>query len=283
MLFCSSVSVDLSHEEMHDYTDPKFEKAGHKLLPSFGLCQVFTTARDIKTEVKNVHTYICELSQHVLYQYILIIMWYMFVFGIIISVLGLIQHGMKQAMAFLAMGNQEEEVKNIYQKVSVREKEYLEFIRRKNLPIFSAVLKKVNEINVDNRRYSVRIWLLLRTVWFHNYFDKISSCSCLIIMPNSLRHYCIKSARIRVFTDPYSPLRFCPYMGEYGWVNIRILAYFTQCLFLKGSVFWDISVMVTNCFEILNDMWYDAISSKVGSLSGFVMPLGEVDSKTHDL
>ena len=149
--------IDLSHEEMHDYTDPKFEKAGHKLLPSFGLCQVFTTARDVKTEVKNVHTYICELSQHVLYQYILIIMWYMFVFGIIISVIGLIQHAIKQAMAFLVMSTQGEEVKNIYRKVSVREKEYLEFFRRKNLPIFSAVLKKVKQIDADNRRYSVRI------------------------------------------------------------------------------------------------------------------------------
>ena len=47
--------------------------------------------------------------------------------------------------------------------------------------------------------------------------------------PKQLR--CMKYARTRVFTDPYSPvqgqnLRFCPYTREYGSVKTCILAYF---------------------------------------------------------
>ena len=48
-------------------------------------------------------------------------------------------------------------------------------------------------------------------------------------------HHCMKYARIRVFTDPYSPVyrpnpAFCPYTGEYGSVKNSILAYFMQCI-----------------------------------------------------
>ena len=47
-------------------------------------------------------------------------------------------------------------------------------------------------------------------------------------------HYCVKYARIRVFSDPFFPvygqnLRICPYMGNYVSKKTRILIYFTQC------------------------------------------------------
>ena len=46
--------------------------------------------------------------------------------------------------------------------------------------------------------------------------------------------HCIKHARIRVFTDPYSPVqgqncRFCLYTREYESVKTRIFTYFMQC------------------------------------------------------
>ena len=45
--------------------------------------------------------------------------------------------------------------------------------------------------------------------------------------------HCIKYARIRVFTDPYSPvygqnLQFCLYTEESGSGTTRFLAYFRQ-------------------------------------------------------
>ena len=48
-------------------------------------------------------------------------------------------------------------------------------------------------------------------------------------------YHCIKYARIRIFTDPYSLVygqkgRFCPYTAEYGPVKTRILAHFMQCM-----------------------------------------------------
>ena len=48
--------------------------------------------------------------------------------------------------------------------------------------------------------------------------------------------HCIKYARIRLFTELYSPVqeqnyRFCPYTGEYGLVKIHFLACFAQWKF----------------------------------------------------
>ena len=52
-----------------------------------------------------------------------------------------------------------------------------------------------------------------------------------IISPNWLKRIsrCVKYARIWVFADP----RFCPSKGKYGSEKTRVLAYFTQCHFLR--------------------------------------------------
>ena len=51
---------------------------------------------------------------------------------------------------------------------------------------------------------------------------------------NSFEFHCIEYARIRVFTDPHSPVwwqgrRFCPYAREYGSLKTRILTCFMHC------------------------------------------------------
>ena len=63
---------------------------GNLLLPPFGYCEMFESARDIKHTLANKHTFVCELSQNILYQYCFIVMWFAIVFGILASVLGLI-------------------------------------------------------------------------------------------------------------------------------------------------------------------------------------------------
>lgn len=68
-----------------------FPKPGNYLLPSFALCDVYEGAMDVKVTLTNDHTVICELSQHVIYQYILILIWWAMVFGICVSVLGFIK------------------------------------------------------------------------------------------------------------------------------------------------------------------------------------------------
>jgi len=132
---------------MHEYTNQNPVKAGNHLLPGFALCQVRSEAQDIKTQFSNVHTYICELSQHVLYQYMLIILWFMHVIGIIVSVLGLFNHMGKVIWNDCIPSFEGEEIANLYANLSIRERELMDYIRLKNIPMFGEMMKRVGDMN----------------------------------------------------------------------------------------------------------------------------------------
>ena len=51
---------------------------------------MYESARDIKHTLTNKHKFVCELSQNVLYQYVLIVLWFAVVFGLIASAVGLL-------------------------------------------------------------------------------------------------------------------------------------------------------------------------------------------------
>jgi len=74
-----------------DYMDSlrNSPRPGNMLLPSFGYCQLYSSAKDIKESVINKHKLICEISQHVLYQYVLLVLWGAILVGIIVSIVGL--------------------------------------------------------------------------------------------------------------------------------------------------------------------------------------------------
>lgn len=60
------------------------------LLPPFGYCEVHASAQDIKNSYGNRHKFVCELSQHILYQYALVVLWFALVVGIVVSIIGLV-------------------------------------------------------------------------------------------------------------------------------------------------------------------------------------------------
>lgn len=144
--------LNLSPTQRHDYTIEKDPKAGNELLPGFGLCQVTSSGQDIKNTIINKHVFVCELSQHVLYQYILIILWYMLVCGIAISIFGLIKHIFNQISAVFCVGLQGEDVERVYAHLTTREQQYMDFIRRKNMPVFGEVLHRLMEAKGMKRR-----------------------------------------------------------------------------------------------------------------------------------
>ena len=81
----------LNNSVQFDYLGERnYPTPGNYLLPTFGYCQVQSSAKDIKEAKVNQHKFVCEISQHVLYQYALLILWMAIVCGIVISVLGLI-------------------------------------------------------------------------------------------------------------------------------------------------------------------------------------------------
>jgi len=137
--------TDLPREKMYEYTTQEHPKAGNLLLPSFALCQVRSEAQDIKTQYSNVHTYICELSQFVLYQYVLALLWFMHVIGVVISVLGLVKHMVKIIWNDCIPALDGSDITKVYSKLSVRERELLDYIRMKNIPMFGELIKKIAE------------------------------------------------------------------------------------------------------------------------------------------
>ena len=81
----------LNNSMAFDYLGMKdFLKPGNLLLPPFGYCELYESAKDIKTKLGNKHKFICELSQNILYQYCLIVLWFPLILGIVISVVGLV-------------------------------------------------------------------------------------------------------------------------------------------------------------------------------------------------
>lgn len=137
--------LGLSGAQRHDYTIPRGPKAGHSLLPGFGLCQVTSAGQDIKHNIVNKHTFVCEMSQHVLYQYILIILWYMLIFGIVISIGGLIMHCLGELSSAFCIGFQGADITRLYGQLTTRERQLLEFVRKKNMPVFGGLLDKLME------------------------------------------------------------------------------------------------------------------------------------------
>ena len=91
---------------------------------------------------------------------------------------------------------------------------------------------KISLVNVNKSSGNCR--------FVHNYWRNSKRKTSLFmqwqtstISLSFLMQYCKKYARIRVFTNPYSPvygqnLWFYPYTGEYGLVETRILGYFLQ-------------------------------------------------------
>lgn len=128
----------------YDYMGVRhFPKPGNVLLPSFGFCEVHEAAQDIKHVVTNRHKFVCEISQHILYQYAFIIIWFAMVFAIVVSVIGLLALLSDYIMTATCFVNQGEPARKMFGKLTLRECHYLEFIRKKNLPLYGEVIQKL--------------------------------------------------------------------------------------------------------------------------------------------
>lgn len=120
-------------------------KPGNLLLPPFGYCEVYESARDIKTSLGNKHKFVCELSQNVLYQYALIVVWFAIIFGIVISVIGFLLLIVHYAIGIFGIKTRTPGSKKLFKALSFRELEYLEFIRKKDVILYGEVLEKLRE------------------------------------------------------------------------------------------------------------------------------------------
>ena len=138
------------HQTAFDYTKSrKLVKPGEILLPTFGICEVFEIRRDATTTREDHHRFVCEISQNILYQYVLLVLWFLFIIGMTLGILGLvlkiIDH-MITATCFFAMGDQ---ARRVYRVLNLRECEYVEFVRRNNLPVYGELIRKLKEVTLS--------------------------------------------------------------------------------------------------------------------------------------
>lgn len=120
-------------------------KPGNEMLPAYGFCEVHEALMDVKTSLVNKYKFVCEFSQHILYQYVFIILWYAMIFGILVSVLGLLVQLLDHCYTITCFLKQGSPARKMYKRLTLRECEYLEFIRRKDLPLYGEVLRKLKE------------------------------------------------------------------------------------------------------------------------------------------
>ena len=60
--------LKLDNTNAFDYEIREAPKPGNDLLPSFGYCDMHEAHSESVVSISNKHKFVCELSQHVLYQ-----------------------------------------------------------------------------------------------------------------------------------------------------------------------------------------------------------------------
>ena len=127
----------------HDLQQSRLPRPGDILLPSMGICEIHEGSRDIRHSVSNKHKFVCEISSNVLYQYVLIVLWWLMIFAIIISVSGLLATFfgyVKVRRCFCFKGK---DALGVYNLLTLRECSYLEFIRSKEMPLYAEILRRI--------------------------------------------------------------------------------------------------------------------------------------------
>lgn len=134
----------LNHTAAFDFFVGNQPKPGNVLLPSFGFCEIQEASMDIRTVFFNRNKFICEISPNILYQYVFVVLWFVIVISIIISIIGFIVNIAGHVIAmvcFLRQGGRP--AWKVQRVLTLRECEYLTFIRRKNIPLYGDVLRKL--------------------------------------------------------------------------------------------------------------------------------------------
>jgi len=120
-------------------------KPGNVLIPSMGYCDVTEASRDVRNTRVNYHKLLCEISPHILYQYVLLVFWFLVVIGIVVSAIGIVIAIFGQVINYYMFLGARDSSRPLYKVLTIREIDYLEYIRKKNLPLYSDVLKKLQE------------------------------------------------------------------------------------------------------------------------------------------
>jgi len=140
----------LNNSYAHAYTGTRsrYPKPGNMLLPAMGFCDITEGTKDVRHSFANYNKFICEISPHVLYQYVLVVLWFLLIISIAIAIIGFLLN--LSSLAFFlttcriskkVSKNTRSIVKRVMSRLTVREIEYLRFIRTKNLEMYGDVVR----------------------------------------------------------------------------------------------------------------------------------------------
>lgn len=136
--------TSLSNEDAYNYVGVReYIKPGENLLPTFGFCDVVEEGADIKHTVLNDHRFICEISQHVMYHYVLIALWVFITIGIIVSVVGIIEAIIRLLYHQSYITDDEQAAKAVYPKLSSRQRQYMDYVYKMNLERYGKMVRKL--------------------------------------------------------------------------------------------------------------------------------------------
>lgn len=110
-----------------------------------GYCDIHEASLETRIIFHNENKFVCEISPHVLYQYVLMVLWFLFVTSIVISIIGALVYIGKHLRQLLPFGQSYDDYKIIRPVLTLREIEYLDVIKRKNKIKYAAVLKRLKE------------------------------------------------------------------------------------------------------------------------------------------
>ena len=133
----------------HDLKKRDYPKPANKLLPTMGFCDIQEAYLDVKMAFHNENKFICEISPHILYQYVLMVLWFMLIVSIAISCIGCILHLAGLLTTLFCFSAKSVAKRQIMRVLTLRENEYLLYIRRKNLIIYGDILRKLKSQRTD--------------------------------------------------------------------------------------------------------------------------------------
>lgn len=119
-------------------------QAGGELLPSMGFCDIHEMSLEARVAFHNKNKFICELSPHILYQYVLVVIWFFMVVGIVVATLGALCYIIATIMQFFPYGTSSVK-RRLMKTLTLREIEYLELIKQKDIVKYGDVMRRLRD------------------------------------------------------------------------------------------------------------------------------------------
>jgi hypothetical protein len=114
-----------------------------------GYCEVEEASKDQLQTRHNSYRFLCEVSTNILYQYVLLVLWFLFVASITISIVGLVSQLCEHLFHLVCFTRTPSPKRTIYRVITLREIAYLQFIKKKSLVIYGEVLRKLKQQRSD--------------------------------------------------------------------------------------------------------------------------------------